>query len=797
MKKLHLLCNAHLDPAWLWRWNEGLAEAISTFRVAANFCDRYDGFIFNHNEALLYEWVEEHEPALFAHIQRLVKEGKWAIMGGWYLQPDCLMPSGESFFSQIEIGQNYFKEKFGITPTTAINFDPFGHSRGLIQIMKKCGYDSYIMMRPYKYTEDFWWEGFDGSRVLVSPIFKSYLSKKGDALAKIQDQIKSQQADTALCLWGIGNHGGGPSRLDLESIEEFRKSCDVELVHSTAEGYFADIDKADLPVIKESLISCHVGCYTSMARIKQANRRLENKLAMTEKLLGYAQMATRTDIDCSMLTEAKKALAFCQFHDILPGTAIQSVEEDGLRTFAYGEELADRLYMKAFFKLCEGQKKAKEGEIPVLVFNPHPYPIEGDFEVGFILQNQNWNEEEYTVATVYDEAGHPLPTQNEKPDATFHLDWPKKISFHATLQPSCINRFDCRLTIKKTKDLKKPTGENPERFTFANDRMRVSISRKTGLIEFYEVDGNPIVKNGGILEVYRDDEDPWGMGVDSFCDYEGSFSLMGDSEVNERIGYPEETLPNVRIIEDGAVRTKIQAFFVYKNSTATVEYTVPKQGTYLDMELTVNSQEPNRMLKYRLDTEFCGIPMGDTAFGFEPLYNDEKEATFQKWCGIVGENKRLYVLNRGTYGGSFTDRCIKLSLLRTPIYATHPIKKRQLAPHDRMLDHIDIGVRRFSFRLTTEQDVAPLAQSYNESPMLLSFFPSGEGAAHGSTVVIDNPSVLLSAVKKTEEGWLLRLYNSLDTCTEATVTLPVLAQTLNISFQAHEIKMIDLASKGT
>ena len=77
MEKLHLLCNAHLDPVWLWRWNEGLAEAISTFRVAADFCEQYDGFVFNHNEALLYEWVEEHEPQLFKRIQKLVKEKKW------------------------------------------------------------------------------------------------------------------------------------------------------------------------------------------------------------------------------------------------------------------------------------------------------------------------------------------------------------------------------------------------------------------------------------------------------------------------------------------------------------------------------------------------------------------------------------------------------------------------------------------------------------------------------------------------------------------------------------------------
>lgn len=148
MKKLYLVCGAHIDPVWLWNWQEGAAAAISTFRVAAQLCREFDGFVFCHNEAVLYQWVEEYEPALFAQIQQLVKEGKWHIMGGWYLQPDCIHPSGESFIRQIRVGRRYFQEKFGVTPTTALNFDSFGHSRGLVQILKKCGYDSYLFTRP-------------------------------------------------------------------------------------------------------------------------------------------------------------------------------------------------------------------------------------------------------------------------------------------------------------------------------------------------------------------------------------------------------------------------------------------------------------------------------------------------------------------------------------------------------------------------------------------------------------------------------------------------------------------------
>ena len=148
MKKLHLICNAHLDPIWQWTWEEGAAAALSTFRSAAKLCDEFD-YIFCHNEVTLYQYIEEYDPELFEKIKMLVKQGKWKIMGGWFLQPDCNMPSGESIVRQIQTGKEYFKEKFGVWSDTAISFDAFGHNRGLVQIIKKCGQDSYISVRPY------------------------------------------------------------------------------------------------------------------------------------------------------------------------------------------------------------------------------------------------------------------------------------------------------------------------------------------------------------------------------------------------------------------------------------------------------------------------------------------------------------------------------------------------------------------------------------------------------------------------------------------------------------------------
>ncbi len=140
--------------------------------------------IFNHNEAVLYQWVEKFEPALFRRIKKLVKEKRWHILGGWYLQPDCNLPSGESFVRQILLGKRYFKEKFGVDVRTASNLDPFGHTQGLVQIMAKSGYDSYIFCRPGPAdlplpSEDFTWVGFDGSTVTATRITAHYNTAGG------------------------------------------------------------------------------------------------------------------------------------------------------------------------------------------------------------------------------------------------------------------------------------------------------------------------------------------------------------------------------------------------------------------------------------------------------------------------------------------------------------------------------------------------------------------------------------------------------------------------------------------
>jgi len=808
LKKLHLICNAHIDPVWLWEWEEGAAAAISTFRVAADFCEQFEGFVFNHNEVTLYKWVEEYEPELFKRIQCLVKEGKWHIMGGWYLQPDCNMSSGESLVRQILVGRKYFEEKFGAKPTTAINFDPFGHSRGLVQIMKKAGYDSYIFCRPYEEdchleAETFIWVGFDGSEVMAQRLESHYNSALGEADKKVEKCLEEQkQKQINILLWGVGNHGGGPSRIDLQKLKILmEENKETKIIHSIPENYFKEIaeEKERLPKHEKDLNPWAVGCYTSQIRIKQKHRLLENEYYMTEKILAHAAVAGYIAYPKLELDEALYDLLESEFHDILPGSGIQPVEESSFRVMDHGLKILSSLKARAFFALSNGSEKAKEGEIPILVYNPHPYPIKGIFECEFQLADQNWSDT-FTMPILY-QNGEKIPTQVEKELSNLNLDWRKRISFYAELKPSSMNRFDCQLEILPKKLLPFIREENGM-FVFKTDEIEVHINTHTGLIDKYAVAGKDYLKKEAFLPiVMEDNEDPWAMRVQCFRKVKGAFKLMSKEEGSKFSGITQGVLDSVRVVEDGTVRTVIEAVFKYDCSYICQTYKLPKQGTELEVETRVQWAQKDEMLKLAIPT-LCpeGIYKGQVAYGVDNLRHKGEEVVAHKWTAMIDEKQNLAVtcINDGIYGSDFCDGEIRLSLLRSSAYAAHPILERSIVPQDRFTPRIDQGERIFRFWIQAGkanimmEAVDRIAMAHNEKPFILSFFPSGQGEVPKPLIEIDDVAVQLNAFKQCEHSsdYIIRISETTGKKITTKLKLPIFEYEKEIDLGPFEIKTL-------
>lgn len=808
---IHLVCNAHLDPVWLWEWEEGAAEAVSTFRVAADLCEEFDQFIFNHNEVILYRWVEEYDPALFKRIQRLVKEGRWHIMGGWYLQPDCNMPSGESLVRQIVLGRSYFADKFGVTPTTAINFDPFGHTRGLVQIMRKSGYDSYLFCRPDAGLcplprNKMIWEGYDGSRIAITRCHDGYLSQRGQARTKTENAIKAApDGSSNIVLWGVGNHGGGPSHRDLTRLARLMADRpEVDIKHSTPEAYFAEMTRREqLPVFKSDINPFAVGCYTSQVRIKQKHRLLENELFAAEKMASAAWCQGVMAYPAAQLGDIGRDLAVSEFHDILPGSSIQAVEETSLRGMSHGLEIASKIKAHAFFALAGGQRKAKEGEIPILVYNPHPFPVQTVVECEFQLADQNGSGT-FTQISVY-QGKTLLPTQVEQESSNIKLDWRKRVVFRAELAPSRMNRFDCRLKIVKARPVPRQV-KRSTRITVRSANLRVSINRKTGLIDQFVVCGRPLLGPGACRPlVIRDNADPWGMKVRRFRTIAGRFRVLSRKAAGEFAGLAGPIEP-VRIIEDGPVRTVVEALFGYHHSFICQRYKVPKAGTEMEIETRVLWNEKDRMLKLSLPTTLRdGVPHGQVAYGHQQLPSNGDEAVAQKWLAVTSTSSNLAVtcINDGSYGSDYHAGELRLSLLRSAAYSAHPIGDKSLLPEHSFSPRIDQGERIFRFwinggsRAERMRAIDREALTRNEKPMPLSFFPSGAGQRLKPFITLSDNAVQVTAIKKAEKGasLIIRLFEPTGKSRTTTVSLPFARTKKTFTLGKFEIKTLKVHHK--
>jgi len=813
MSEIHLICNAHIDPVWQWEWEEGAAAAVSTFRAAADFCEEFDDFVFCHNEALLYRWVEEYEPRLFARIQKLVKAGKWHIAGGWYLQPDVNMPGGESIIRQMQLGRAYFKEKFGEVNTTAVSFDAFGHSRGLVQLLSKAGYDSYLFMRPSPSEmklpgDNFMWVGYDGSEIMAHRINTGYNSPLGGAQEKVEDWLQ-KHPDTMLGMipWGVGNHGGGPSRKDIGDLNAFKAANpQFGLRHSTPEEYFARLSekKAGLQKVDVPLRPFSVGCYTSQVRIKQQHRLLESQLNQTERMLAHAAMAGLLEYPAEEILEAARDLCMSEFHDTLPGSSIQPVEENSLQSLGHGREIVSRLRARAFYALAAAEKKAAPGEYPILVYNPFPYEIQQDVECEFMLADQNWKEE-FTDMTVY-QNGVQVPGQIEKERSNLPLDWRKRVVFHAALKPMQMNRFDCRANVLPKKPVPVCKVENGA-YVFENGSMRVEIGLDTGLIRRYCADGFDYLAGEAMqLKVIQDSVDPWGMTVDRFRDEIGTFELMTPEDSAHFAGVFAEKLDPVRVIEDGPVRTVIEASFRYADSRAIITYKLPKTGKAVDVGVRMLFAEKDKMVKLAVPSVLKEKYLGQAMFGVDEHAMDGREMVSQQWTAMVGAGHMLTLINDGVHGGDCTDGEMRTSIIRGAGYTAHPIGDRTIMPQDRFMPRIDQGERLYRFVLEggAEEErmanVSRQAQQINEAPYALSFFPNGDGTGATVGAQLTGEGVQMTAMRPAQDGsgLIVRLFDAAGTGSSAHLEIPLCKASVDVALKPFEIctLKIDYATGG-
>jgi alpha-mannosidase len=439
---VHLICNAHLDPVWQWRWEEGCAEALSTFATAVEVLKAHPTLIFNHNEAVLYQWAKEHAPALFAEIQSLVAAGRWCISGGWFLQPDVNLPDTESLIRQITVGRAFFREHFGVAPRVAYNFDSFGHSAGLPQLLRRSGYEMYVHMRPQAPdlalpSDLYRWRGLDGSEILALRIVVGlYHTERHNIVERLEEGVAlalKLNRDVPV-FWGIGDHGGGPTREDLRLIDDFlRREMRVEIIHSTTERLCDALRVVgqQAPVVEGELQRVFTGCYTSLARLKRQAAKSLAGLTQAEALRAATWWKLGQPFPQAELADAWRDHLFNDFHDILPGSCVEPAEQDALALYGKVSEATRRLRLAAATAINAGSPQRRY--IPVTVLNANPACPRVPVEVEAMADlRPKWTGKWHLRLRTPD--GQEVPCQEEQPEALLPFNgWRRKVAFMADL----------------------------------------------------------------------------------------------------------------------------------------------------------------------------------------------------------------------------------------------------------------------------------------------------------------------------------------------------------------------------
>jgi alpha-mannosidase len=388
LSTIHLLGHAHLDMAWLWEVAETWEVAERTFRSALKLQQQFPDLTFCHSTPALYEWMEINQPEVFASICQQVQAGKWEIVGGMWIEPDLNLISGESIARQIIYGQQYNKAKFGAVTKVAWLPDTFGFCQQLPQLLKQGGID-YFVTQKFLWNDTnqfphqlFWWASPDGSQVLS--LMSSPIGEGIDPLKMIDYACKWQTntgINESLYLFGVGDHGGGPTRDMLEIADRWSKS-DVfpNLEFTTAVKYLDKLagrsDSHLLPVWQDELyLEFHRGCFTTHADQKRSNRQCEDLLYQAELWSSLAcivnDRAYPEDLKLQIETAWKQTL-FNQFHDIIPGTAIEPVYVTANDGWLEVERATTQMISDALGQIGDRINipiPPVEGAIPIVIFN--------------------------------------------------------------------------------------------------------------------------------------------------------------------------------------------------------------------------------------------------------------------------------------------------------------------------------------------------------------------------------------------------------------------------------------------
>jgi alpha-mannosidase len=782
----HLTGNAHIDAAWLWPWTETVDVVKRTFGTALQLMYEYPDYAYTQSAAAYNEWIADKYPEMNAEIAQRIKEGRWEIVGGMWIEPDLNMPDGESLVRQLLVGKRWYKQAYGVNVRIGWNPDSFGYTWQLPQIYKKSGVDYFVTQKmtwsdtnqlPFKL---FWWESPDGSKVLTYfPHDYVNLDMKPDRLSEDLKVARERSPGMLemMDLYGIGDHGGGPTRAILDVASHWTGPGHVtpKYEFGTAQSFFSSIEKqiapesrewdyqsiakgykappavagrVSIPTWKSELyLEYHRGVFTTQANHKRNMRDAEEQVLNAEKWASLAWLDGKS-YPGAELTEDWKKVLFNQFHDLAAGSGIGVIYKEAQKDYDEVRLSTNVISEGALGSLMERIDTQNKNPrlVPIIVFNPLGWKRSGEVKIQLPLaltgSPDYFGGRDAIVSEIKtdEKAGKVNLTIRvyNVPPFGYRVYWLGKEHFWNNGIEGMVN-----------------TDKTGKAFLLDNGTLRLLVDKQSGCITSL-IDHQSGIETiaagacGNQLQAFKDtpkEYDAWNIDP-------GTYDV------------PPALLDKADAVEELKAGEKVRVTRTWQNSKFVQTISLAPDSDQVDIDNDIDWHERHVLLKAAFPLAASGpfatyeIPYG-TIDRPTTRYNSWEKAQFEvpamRWADLGDGNHGLSVINNSKYGYDAVKNVLRLTLLRSPIDPD---------------PQADQGHHHFRYALYphagTWKDALTVRHgweyNYPLTAVVTTMHPGSLPAQH-SFVSVDPENVVLTAVKKAEDqnglgvnGLILRVY---------------------------------------
>jgi alpha-mannosidase len=775
----HLTGNSHIDAAWLWPWTETVDVVKRTFGTALQLMYEYPQYTYTQSAAAYNDWMAQKYPDLNAEIAQRIKEGRWEVVGGMWVEPDLNMPDGESLVRQLLVGKRWYQQAYGVDVRIGWNPDSFGYTWQLPQIYKKSGVDYFVTQKmtwndtnqlPFKL---FWWESPDGSRVLAY-FPHDYANNNLNPVRLSGDLATARTRATGMTeimdLYGIGDHGGGPTRAILDEgfhwagqgtdgghvmpksefgiAQTYFSSIEKQLApdspewnyQSIAKGYTAPpavAGKVDIPTWKSELyFEYHRGVMTTQANHKRNMRESSIETLNAEKWASLAWL-DGNKYPASELTEDWKKVLFNQFHDLAAGSGIGVIYKDAQKDFDVVRWSTNEISSDALQTVNERVNTAGNG-IPVIVYNPLGWERSG--EVSVHVQD-NKPVETASGAQVIETSTDPKTGVS---DLRLHV-------LHVPALGYKVVWLGAANKVRQTNESDVEAKESGNSISLESKTLRVTVNKQSGCvtsISDLRSGFETLAKGacGNQLQFFKDtpkDYDAWNIDPGTLdvapmtIDHADSVELLKTAE------------PGIRVTRH------------WQNSKFVQTFSLSADGEMVSVDNDIDWHETHVLLKAAFPVSATSpfatyeIPYGTIE---RPTTRDNSwekaqfEVPAQQWADLGNGKHGLSVINESKFGYDAVGDLLRLTLLRSPTWPDPDADRGHHHFHYALYPHAGTWKEAMTIRHGFEYNY-PLTA-------VVTTAHAGALPAEHSFASASPENVVLTAVKKAEDakGLIFRAY---------------------------------------